>query len=132
MRQAIATRHPVVGKASTSSRDARLRALGLLMLLVAVALFVVVVLWTNGAELLKGVDLGNDQGTADGKEGIEGISGAIEALQEPANVTVVSLGGLGAAAGAAMMAVGSPKGMKVLGSSAGALAALGLGNGLIA
>jgi hypothetical protein len=79
-------------------------------------------------DILQGVE-----GTANtaGENDIGKFNQAISDVQGPANVAVGAVGGLGVAAGAALVAVGSPKGLKTVGASAGAIAALLLGNGVI-
>jgi hypothetical protein len=64
-------------------------------------------------------------------QGLTDFTDAISAVQQPVNVTVGAIGGLGVAAGAALIAVGSPKGLKTAGGSAAAIAVLFLGNGII-
>jgi hypothetical protein len=110
------------------------RATRLAFICVAVALVAVLVLvaLVDLADILKGVGLDDGQDSVEDQDGsFESLESAITEIRGPATVAVGSVGGLGVAGGAAMMAFGSPKGMKIMGSSAGALAALGVGNGFI-
>ena len=102
------------------------------LVLLSAALATVALLLTGHLDVLKAINLGDGAGSVNGEGSkFSGLMNAIHALQGPANVAVGSLGGLGVAGGAAMIAVGSPKGGRILAGGAGGLAALALGNGVI-
>ena len=86
----------------------------------------------GGIDVLKTVNLGNGSGSAGGQEGFTGLMDAIEKLRGPATASVAGVGSLGVAAGGVMIGVGAKNGTRILGCGAGALAAVGLGNGIIA
>lgn len=112
----------------------RRKLVNLLVLFLASALAVSLLLIAlkHGIHILKGVDLGDGSGAAaDNKEGFSGLTNAIGDLRGPATAAVGGVGSLGVAAGGIMIGAGSPKGMRILGCGAGALAAVGLGNGII-
>jgi len=122
------------GAEATARADVALRWLrlgGTLVVVLAMAAVVILAAANGDLDLLEAA---RSKG-ADGNKGatdIGDLGKAIGSIQEPANYTVGSLSGLGIAFGSAQIALGGPKGMRVVACSAGSLAALALGNGLVA
>jgi hypothetical protein len=113
---------------TTTTRVQRARTYALIGALMLAFLLAALLSLQDHLDILQGVE-GTD--SAAEANSLGKFNQAISTLQGPANVAVGAVGGLGVAAGAALVAVGSPKGLKTVGASAGAIAALLLGNGVI-
>lgn len=64
--------------------------------------------------------------------GLEDFTSAVNDVKGPATIALASVGTLGMLVGGGLLALGQQPGVRIMGMSAGALAGVFLGNGLIA
>lgn len=83
----------------------------------------------SGADILQGAV--NKENGANGAGKLDGFVGVVEQVKGPATVAMGSLVPLGMLVGGSMLATGNRKGMQFMVSSAGAGAAILLGNGIV-
>jgi hypothetical protein len=123
----------VVNPPATSPDHAqRLRALLLLAALIIMLALVLVAAAKGHIHILEAARSKGDAQKNGDDLTFADFTNAVDAIQRPANVALAALSGLGVTGGVALIALGSPRGLKTLGCAAGALAALAAGNGVIA